>query len=115
MSFVKQTNETTTEITMDSKSSNQDHDVRSLDEENYIEMTEKYLEDKFTILDYEDDDIVKDAFHYVKKYYKPSRTCLISYFFNRFPFFDWIRRYDFKSNFLNDLVAGLTVLKIFCI
>lgn len=107
-------NSKTTDTTYTSKSkrinlieNNPDHDDH--EEANEIEMTEKYLESKFTFLDNEDDDIVKDAIHYVKKYYKPSRTCLINYFFKRLPFADWIRTYDFRHDLFKDLVAGLTV------
>ncbi len=32
------------------------------------------------------------------------------YFLKRFPIFDWLLNYDFKQNFVKDLIAGLTVI-----
>ncbi|CAF0955390.1 unnamed protein product [Brachionus calyciflorus] len=82
-----------------------------LDEtENAIEVfNEKSLEEKFTYKKIKSDNVLKSSANYLKKYYKPSPSCAKNYFFKRFPFFDWIRKYDIKQNFVKDLIAGLTI------
>ena len=32
-----------------------------------------------------------------------------NYILRRLPFFEWIFHYDFKNDFVKDLIAGLTV------
>jgi hypothetical protein len=77
------------------------------------EITEKYLENKYHIDELKQDDVIDRTLHYLKKNYKPSKDCLINYFFKRLPFFDWIRRYDIKHDLIKDLIAGITVLYIY--
>ena len=74
---------------------------------------EKTLEENFTYNELRSDNAIKSAGNYVRKYYKPSGNCMKDYFFARFPFFNWIRSYDVKQDFVKDLVAGLTVIKRF--
>ena len=61
-------------------------------------------------ISYKSDNILRSTANYCAKYYKPTPSCMKSFFFKRFPFFSWIISYDIKSDFLKDLVAGLTVL-----
>jgi hypothetical protein len=76
------------------------------------EITEKYLENKYRIDALKQDDVIDKTLHYIRKKYTPSRQCLISYFFRRLPFFDWIRRYDVRHDLAKDLIAGATVKRI---
>ena len=55
------------------------------------------------------DNVLESSKNYIKKYYKPSRSCLTNYLFKRVPFFDWIRTYKIKEDFVKDLAAGLAV------
>ena len=71
--------------------------------------TAKTMEERFGYKQIKPDDPIRSAANYVAKYYKPSPVCMKNYFFARFPFFDWIRTYNIKENFVKDLIAGLTV------
>jgi hypothetical protein len=71
------------------------------------------LEEKFAFKKLRSDNALKSAGNYIRKYYKPSGNCMKDYFFARFPFFNWIRSYDVKQDFIKDLVAGLTVTTSF--
>lgn len=72
-------------------------------------LTAKYLESTYQYNDYNSDNIFKGSMNYVKKYYKPSRSCCQSFLFKRIPFIEWISKYDLKQNLLKDLIGGLTV------
>ena len=72
-------------------------------------LTEKTLQEKFSYKKFRSDNAFKSAAHYIAKYYKPSGNCMKNYFFQRFPFFEWILSYDIKQNLIKDLIAGLTV------
>lgn len=61
-------------------------------------------------ISYKSDNVLRSTANYCAKYYKPTPSCMKNFFFKRFPFFSWIISYDIKSDFLKDLVAGLTVL-----
>lgn len=71
--------------------------------------TAKTLEERFVFNPIEPDNPLKATANYIVKYYKPSPNCMKSFFFARFPFFDWIRSYSIKDNLLKDLIAGLTI------
>jgi hypothetical protein len=79
-------------------------------EKNLGPHTVKSLEQKYSYENEKSDNALKGAKNYMFKYYKPSGNCMMNYFLARFPFFDWIRFYDFKQNFVKDLIAGLTVI-----
>lgn len=79
------------------------------DNNNIEVFNEKTLEEKFTYKKIKSDNVLKSSANYLKKYYKPSPNCMKNYFFKRFPFFEWITKYDVKQNFVKDLIAGLTV------
>jgi hypothetical protein len=76
-------------------------------------LTEKTLQEKFSYKKFRSDNAFKSAAHYIAKYYKPSGNCMKNYFFQRFPFFEWILSYDIKLNLIKDLIAGLTVKNLF--
>lgn len=89
------------------------NDTDSLHKPHKIEYTEKYLERNFHIQSLEQDDIIDKTIHYLRKYYTPSRQCLLNYFFKRVPIFKWIQNYDLRKDFFKDLIAGLTVTSSF--
>lgn len=70
---------------------------------------ENSLEERFVFKKLKSDNAFKSAGNYIRKYYKPSGNCMKDYFLARFPFFNWIRSYDYKQDFIKDFVAGLTV------
>jgi hypothetical protein len=74
-------------------------------------LSEKYLEGTYQIDEQKTENVFKSAAHYIQKYYRPKKENCERYFFKRFPFFDWIRDYDLKSDLAKDLTAGLTVNK----
>ena len=67
-------------------------------------LTLKRLEEKYTYNKLESENVVKSGFKHVKKYYKPSGTCLLQFVLDRFPFV-----YDAKENLLKDISAGITI------
>jgi hypothetical protein len=80
--------------------------------ESYFKRTEINEEDlgkKYTIQTAKSPSILYGTKRYITKHYKPSLICLKNYSFKRFPLFDWIRKYNFKEDFLKDLIAGLTI------
>ena len=52
---------------------------------------------------------LKDTWHYIKKYYKPTPDFFKRQLFKRIPFIDWIRHYKVKEWLLSDIVSGLTI------
>ena len=72
-------------------------------------LTLKRLEEKYTYNKLESENVVKSGFKHVKKYYKPSGTCLLQFVLNRFPFVSWVKNYDAKENLLKDISAGITI------
>ena len=81
-------------------------------------LSEKYLEEKYSYDKFRSENVFKNTKQYIIKYYKPSKSCLSGYFFKRFPFFEWITKYDLKNEFVPDLIGGITVnffLNIDCI
>lgn len=54
---------------------------------------------------------IKSLQNYCIKYYKPSKSCMRDYFFKRFPILEWLTKYDYKNNGLNDFISGLTIGK----
>jgi hypothetical protein len=74
-------------------------------------LSEKYSEGTYQIDELKTENAFKSAAHYIQKYYRPKKENCERYFFKRFPFFDWIRDYDLKSDLAKDLTAGLTVNK----
>jgi len=74
-------------------------------------LSENNLEETYDFDELEPENVFLSAGHYLKKYYKPNSKNISRYFFKRFPFFDWIRDYDLKSDLAKDLTAGLTVNK----
>ena len=47
--------------------------------------------------------------NYLKKNYKPSRTCLKRFALDRLPVVNLLRNYEIKSNLFKDLIGGLTI------
>ncbi|RNA41964.1 solute carrier family 26 member 10-like [Brachionus plicatilis] len=76
---------------------------------NFDIYSEKKLEQTFSYNKVKGDNVLKSSVNYFKKYYNPTPDCMKTYFFDRFPFFKWIRKYNFKNNFFKDLIAGLTI------
>lgn len=54
-------------------------------------------------------DLVQNTKKYLNKHYKPNRTCMKNFLFDRFPILKWIIKYDLKHDILKDLIAGLTI------
>ncbi len=75
--------------------------------------TSKTLEAKYGFRKVESENLLKNTSNYLKKYYQPNRSCMKNFFFAKFPFFLWIFSYNFKENFMKDLLSGLTVRKRF--
>ena len=67
------------------------------------------LEEKYDFKTVQSENVLKGTKNYLKKNYKPSRDCMTRYLYKRIPFIKWIRTYDVRSLFLNDLIGGLTV------
>ena len=67
------------------------------------------LEEKYDFKTVQSENVLKDAKNYLRKNYKPSPDCMTKYLYKRIPFIKWIRSYDVRSLFLNDLIGGLTV------
>ena len=67
------------------------------------------LDETYELGEHKSENVFLSAGRYLKKYYKPNRENISRYFLKRFPFFDWIRTYDLKSDLVKDLTAGLTV------
>ena len=67
------------------------------------------LRESYAFNQHRGDNAMRSTVNYVRKYYKPSGACMLSYFFARLPFFHWITRYDVKENLVKDLAAGITV------
>lgn len=76
---------------------------------NFDIYSEKKLEQTFSYNKVKGDNVAKSSVNYLKKYYNPTPSCMKNYFFDRFPFFKWIRKYNFKNDFFKDLIAGLTI------
>ena len=75
----------------------------------YSEYNSKTLEEDFTFKKVKSENAIRNTAHYLNKYYKPSGKCMKDYFLARFPFLLWIVQYEFKSCFVKDLAAGITV------
>lgn len=73
------------------------------------ELNENSLVEKYSFKPVKSDNIFHSTKNYLVKYYKPSRTCMLSYFFQRFPFFKWISEYDYRANLFSDIIAGITI------
>ena len=76
---------------------------------NFAIYNEKKLEQTFSYNKVKGDNVYKSSVNYFKKYYKPNPSCMKNYFFDRFPFFKWIRKYNLKNDLLKDLIAGFTI------
>ena len=72
-------------------------------------MSAKYLESNYQYKDFQGQNPAKSTIKYVKKYYKPSKTCCSNYLLKRIPFINWIINYDLKEALLKDLIGGITV------
>ena len=71
--------------------------------------TTLHLESIHGYNDLKSDNVLLSTVHYIKKYYKPSRSCCMTIINKRLPCFSWIRTYDLKEYLLKDLIGGLTV------
>ena len=78
-------------------------------ESQQVDLTEKYLEENFYFQKLKSENVLKSTAHYMRKYYTPSLSCGLTYFYKRLPFFKWIQDYNIKTNIIKDIVAGLTV------
>ena len=56
-----------------------------------------------------EDEILYHISSYVKKKYKPSKTCMIGFVNSKLPILNWTRKIDLKNDLLKDLIVGLTV------
>jgi len=74
---------------------------------NETSLKERYSFDEHYKLD--EDELFQNTKNYLKKHYRPTRTCMKLYLCGRFPILKWILKYDIKHDILKDLVAGLTV------
>jgi hypothetical protein len=93
---------------------NQHVDQQNHQRKNIHTLNEKKLEETFSYKKIKSENAFRSAGRYIKKYYKPSPTCLKNYFFHRFPFFEWILQYDLKNDLVKDIIAGLTVSNLIC-
>lgn len=74
-------------------------------------VSRSYLEKNYTFNNIKSTNVYYSSKRYVSKHYRPSAKCCGNWILDRFPFFAWIQKYDFKQDFLKDLIAGLTVFK----
>ena len=75
-------------------------------------LTAKYLESNYQYNDLDSQNVFKSSVNYVKKYYKPSKSCCTRFLYKRIPFINWIMNYDIKEALLKDLIGGITVRKL---
>ena len=50
-----------------------------------------------------------DVIHYLRKYCRPNGQNARAFALNIFNFVNWMPTYDFKTNFLPDLIGGITL------
>lgn len=72
-------------------------------------LNEKILKNKYTFEKQQSNNALKATARYCGKYYRPSRLCMIEYFFDRIPFLRWILEYNVRECLLKDIIAGLTI------
>jgi hypothetical protein len=76
---------------------------------NRDEINENILTQKYSFKTADSTNPFSGGKRYLVKYYKPSGPCMKNYLLERFPFFTWITKYDYKENLLKDIIAGLTI------
>ena len=73
---------------------------------NRSQLNEKKLLEKYSFKNYNSNDLMPNIKNYLKKYYKPSPSCMKRYIFKRFPILDWlvsiITSFDQNNLFSNE-------------
>jgi len=76
---------------------------------NRPELNERDIVERYGNLVSKSDNIFYGTKNYIKKYYKPSPTCMKNFLQDRIPFIKWIRTYKIKESLAKDIIAGLTI------
>ena len=76
---------------------------------NRPELNERDIVERYGSLVSKSDNIFYGTKNYIKKYYKPSPTCMKNFVEDRIPFIKWIRAYKIKESLVKDIIAGLTI------
>jgi hypothetical protein len=69
----------------------------------------KEIDEKYMITPFKSENIFQSTKNYIFKYYKPNKSCMKGFLFNRIPFLKWIRKYNIRDNLAKDIIAGLTI------
>ncbi len=72
-------------------------------------LNEDTLEKTYSVKEAKSDNIFYGTKNYIRKYFKPSASCMKGFLLERVPFFKWIPSYDIKTNLFSDFISGLTI------
>jgi hypothetical protein len=68
-----------------------------------VNYNERTLNEAYSFQKFKSDNVFFSGLNYVKKYYKPSKSCCSSYIQKRLPIITWVKNYDIKANLIKGM------------